>query len=217
MWSLADGSRPPAPFADKVIKGDPAFWSPDSTKLYTTPPLEGTGCLYEVNLSDGNKTLVQELPDGCNDPALSPNGRWIAYSAQEQGSGRREVFVQPWPALDWKRNVSVTGGQFPIWTRDGRELVFSVLLPADSAGERPQRVMSIQVGGGQDFTFGPPRELFTSVFEYSTPLRAFDVTKDGSRFLVTIARRISAPAGEPRMIVNWFTELKRLSVRSGAR
>jgi hypothetical protein len=77
--------------------------------------------------------------------------------------------------------------------------------------------MSVQVGAGADFTFEPPRELFTAVFGSSNPLRSFDVTKDGSRFLVYVGRLVSAPAGEPRMIVNWFTELKRLSVRSGAR
>jgi WD40-like Beta Propeller Repeat len=218
MWSPADGSRPPTAIAaDKVIGGDPAFWSLDSTKLYIVPPFGADGCLHELNLSDGSRKVVQELPRGCYDPSLSPNGKWIAYSAQEQGSGRREVFVQTWPALDRKWNVSEPGGRTPVWTRNGRELIFTVALATDSMGDSPQRVMSVQVGAGPDFTFGPTRELFTAVFEHSTPLRAFDVTRDGSRFLVAIGRRVSAPAGEPRMIVNWLTELKRLSVRSTAR
>ena len=218
MWSPSDGSRPPTAIAaDKVIDGGPAFWSPDSTKLYIVPPFGGDGCLLELNLSDGSSTRVPELPRECDDPILSPNGKWIAYSAQEQGSDRREVFVQPWPALDRKWNVSVTGGRTPVWTRNGRELVFTVALATDTPGDIPQRVMSVPVGAGPDFTFDPARELFTAVFEYSNPLRSFDVTKDGSRFLVAIGQRVSAPAGEPRMIVNWFTELKRLSVRSSVR
>jgi hypothetical protein len=181
------------------------------------PPFGDEGCLNEVNLSDGTTTPVQELPGACHDPGLSPNGKWIAYSALEPGSGRREVFVQPWPALDSKLNVSVTGGRYPVWTRDGRELLFSFVLPADSAGDAPQRVMSVKVGAGAGFTFEPPRELFTGVFGASNPLRSFDVTQDGSRFLVYVGHRVNAPAGEPRMIVNWFTELRRLSVRSSAR
>jgi serine/threonine-protein kinase len=218
MWSPADGSRPPTAIAaDKVIDGDPAFWSLDSTKLYVVPPFGGDGCLHELSLSDGSRKRVQELPRGCYDPALSPDGKWIVYSAQEQGSGRRAVFVQPWPALDRKWNVSEPGGRTPVWTRNGRELIYTVALATDSAGDIHQRVMSVQVGAGPDFTFGLARELFTAVFEHSYPLRAFDVTRDGSRFLVAIGRRISAPAGEPRMIVNWFTELKQLSVPSTAR
>jgi serine/threonine-protein kinase len=216
MWSPADGSRRPAAIAaDKVIDGDPAFWSLDSTRLYIVDPHGGDGCLDELNLSDGSRKRVQELPRGCYDPSLSPDGKWIAYSAQS-GTGRREVFVQPWPALDRKWNVSEPGGRTPVWTRNGRELIYTVAMATDIEGDVPQRVMSVQVGAGPE-TFGPPRELFTAVFEHSTPLRAFDVTKDGSRFLVAIGRRVSAPAGEPRMIVNWFTELKRLSVRSSGR
>jgi len=217
MWSPADGSRPPTAIAaDKVIDGDAAaFWSLDSTKLYILPPFGGDGCLHELNLSDGSRKVVQELPRGCHDPSLSPNGKWIAYSAQ-QGPGRREVFVQPWPALDRKWNVSEPGGRNPVWTRNGQELIYTVAMATEVVGDVPQRVMSVHVGAGPDF-FGPPRELFTAVFEHSTPLRAFDVTRDGSRFLVAIGRGVSAPAGEPRMIVNWFTELKRLSVRSSAR
>ena len=127
------------------------------------------------------------------------------------------MFVQPWPALDRKWNVSEPGGRTPVWTRNGRELVYTVALATDGVGDVPQRVMSVPVGAGPDFTFDPPRELFTAVFVHSTPLRSFDVTRDGSRFLVAIGRSVSAPAGEPRMIVNWFTELTRLSVRSSAR
>ena len=218
MWSPADGSRPPTAIAaDKVIAGDPAFWSPDSTKLYIVDPFGGDGCLHELNLSDGIMKRVQELPRGCYDPSLSPNGKWIAYSAREQGSERREVFVQPWPALDRKWKVSEPGGRTPVWTRNGRELIFAVGVATDGVGDVLQRVMSVPVGAGPDFTFGPARELFSAVFGHSTPLRSFDVTSDGSRFLVAVGRPVSAPAGEPRMIVNWFTELKRLSVRSSAR
>jgi hypothetical protein len=57
--------------------------------------------------------------------------------------------------------------------------------------------------------------LFTAVIGTSVPLRAFDVTADGSRFLVVRGPRGRAPAGEPRVIVNWFTELRRLSAQRG--
>jgi hypothetical protein len=38
------------------------------------------------------------------DPALSPDGRWIAYRSDE--SGRFEIYVQPFPAVDRKVRVS---------------------------------------------------------------------------------------------------------------
>jgi hypothetical protein len=188
--------------------------------VYVIPSLGEDARLRAINLSDGSSTPVEELR-GAEFPVLSPNGRWIAYARQEPGSSRYEVFVQPWPALDRKWPVSVNGGSAPAWTRNGAELVFTVLQPVDSAGETATRMMSIEVGagggGGPDFSWQPARELFTAVIATSNPLRAYDVTKDGSRFLVAIGPRVSAPPGEPRMIVNWFTQLRRLSAQRGSR
>jgi eukaryotic-like serine/threonine-protein kinase len=216
VLSLADGSRPPALMADKIVPGEPAFWSPDGTTLYVMSPLGGDDRLRAVSLSDGSITPVGELR-GIEFPVLSPNGKWIAYSALEAGSSQEQVFVQPWPAADRKWRVSVDGGSAPMWTRDGAELVFISRQPADSIGVVANRMMSVQVNAGADFSWQPPRELFTAVFANSTPLRAYDVTRDGSRFLVAVGSRVNAPAGEPRMIVNWFAQLRRLSAPQARR
>src|SRR5262249_21882285 len=56
------------------------------------------------------------------EPRFSPDGRWIAYSSNE--SGRREVYIQPYPGLGGKWQVSTTGGRDPFWRRDGKELYF---------------------------------------------------------------------------------------------
>ena len=58
-------------------------------------------------------------------PAISPDGRWLAYESDE--SGRAEVYVRPFPAVDqglWA--ISTSGGSEPRWARDGRELFFVV-------------------------------------------------------------------------------------------
>jgi serine/threonine protein kinase len=94
------------------------------------------------------------------------------------------------------------------------------ILPLFDSGEAeglPLRVMAAEVGGGATLSSQTAHELFTATFASSTPLRAFDVTKDGTRFLVAIGGDVHAPAGEPRMIVNWFSDLRRLSVRRGGR
>jgi hypothetical protein len=48
-------------------------------------------------------------------------------------------------------------------------------------------------------------------FGTSTPIRGFDVTPDGSRFFVTRGTPVHAPAGEIHVVVNWFTELRKLT------
>ena len=51
-------------------------------------------------------------------PALSPNGRWLAY--QSNSSGRAEVYVRPFPDVNASREqISGAGGRYPAWSRMG--------------------------------------------------------------------------------------------------
>ena len=56
-------------------------------------------------------------------PALSPDGRWLAYASNE--SGHYEVYVRPFPDVNARRvQVSQAGGTEPRWAHSGRELFF---------------------------------------------------------------------------------------------
>ena len=62
--------------------------------------------------------------------ALSPDGKWLAYSSNE--SGTNEIFVRPFPNINAGRwQISTGGGFAPRWARTGRELFYQ------SAGRRP--------------------------------------------------------------------------------
>ena len=212
VWSLADGSRPAAAIAgDKGISGFPMFWSIDRSTLYALSEVGDT--LRAINVSDGTATPVANLALGTSYATLSPDGKWLAYGAHEGRGSPQEVFVQPWPALDRKWKISRAGGFAPAWTRNGSELVYLEATPRDTSGETPFRMMSVQLGRGAMPEPQPPRELFTAVFGSADPVRSFDVTKDGSRFLVALGAVPHAPAAEPRVIANWFGVLRRLSVR----
>ena len=73
-------------------------------------------------------------------PALSPDGRWLAYQSDE--SGRFEIYVRPFPDVQRaKVQVSTDGGTSPVWRADGRELFFAsagtliaVDVPGDTGG-----------------------------------------------------------------------------------
>jgi hypothetical protein len=56
-----------------------------------------------------------------------------------------------------------------------------------------------------------PRELFTAVIGTGSAIRGKDVASDGSVLVIT-GGQVRAPAEEPRIIVNWFSELRRLHV-----
>ena len=137
---------------------------------------------------------------------VSPDGRWVAYHADE--TGRNEVFVRSFPRTDdVKRQLSSTGGSSPLWSRDGRELFF--------VNENQEMMSAAVVSARNSDTpiqfarpvplFRIPDNLLNIEYAFYTP---WDVAPDG-RFLM--ARSLSAPGGEQSRIVvaeNWFTELK---------
>ena len=55
-------------------------------------------------------------------PAISPDGRWLAYASNE--TSRYEVYVTRYPELGSRWPVSTSGGKEPLWSRDGKELFF---------------------------------------------------------------------------------------------
>ena len=131
-------------------------------------------------------------------PAVSPNGRYMAYNSQS--SGRAEIYVRPFPRVnDSEWRVSSRGGIRPVWSANGRELFY--LDPSDSL-----TAVSVDTTGPR-FSFGNPTMLFE--IESAEPtLRDFDVAPDG-RFL----RVKPAATGNPRrpgiiVAVNWLEELK---------
>jgi Tol biopolymer transport system component len=77
---------------------------------------------------------------------VSTDGRWLAYSSDESGQGRTEIHVVGLPNGYNKVQISTTGGDFPRWRRDGKEIFYltpdRVLMAAAVKSEGP----SLQVG-----------------------------------------------------------------------
>src|SRR5206468_3984324 len=44
---------------------------------------------------------------------VSPDGRWIAYTSDE--NGQREVYISPFPTMSAKRQISLAGGISARW------------------------------------------------------------------------------------------------------
>ena len=133
---------------------------------------------------------------------FSPNGRWVAYTANE--SGRPEVYVQPFPGPGPKVQISTGGGMQPKWRRDGKELFYRI----DSTG----KLMAVEVKANGEFQAGMPRPL--SVLSASSASHGmlsgdhYAVSADGKRVLTTRQNEESM-ATPITVVVNWTAELKK--------
>jgi Tol biopolymer transport system component len=144
----------------------------------------------------GSPTAVARTPHGERSPALSPDSRWIAYDSTE--TGRREIWVQPFPPTGARWQISTTGGVSPQWRADGRELFY---VAADG------KLMAVTVTPGTTFRWDAPRALFETVFRGGT-YAEFVFSRDGERVLMP-ARRDPDHESPITVVVNWPARLPR--------
>ena len=158
----------------------------------------GQSLLAFMVIADGTMVPMSEL--GLAAPTFSPDGGWLAYALST--AGRHEIFVRTvpkeagGPATPEKKQVSLEGGQFPVWRADGKEIVYRA--PGGM-------LMSVAVDTSRGtLQLGKP----TPLFPLDSTTTGFDLAADGSRILVN---RPVADTSEPpvTVIVNWPTLLKK--------
>jgi Tol biopolymer transport system component len=137
---------------------------------------------------------------------LSPDSHWMAFVSDR--SGRREVYVRPFPPGDGEWTISIAGGEQPRWKGDGKELFFEA---ADG------KLMAVPVtkaipGAKPSFDAGAPVALFDAHLVHSPGGTgfAYDVTRDGNRFLIDAAVNSGRATAPPLTVVtNWSAGAKK--------
>jgi Tol biopolymer transport system component len=202
---LADGSRPPTPLLDDRRSVEEVTFSHDGAWLvYRTGVSRDERDIFARRLgTDSSITLAATGADETS-PALSPDGRWLAYVSDE--SGATEVYVRPFPnTADGRWQISAHGGQEPVWAHSGRELFYR------TAGTASDSQMVMQVTTGHSFVPGARRALFPLTrYIASTTHQQYTVTPDDRRFVMI--RSTEADRTDQLIVVENFFEVLRSRV-----
>jgi Tol biopolymer transport system component/DNA-binding winged helix-turn-helix (wHTH) protein len=130
-WIRADGGGRMQSLLVSRVPITPYSFSPDGSRLAYFDSNPDTGqdlWTLPLDLSDSERPKPKKpelfLQTRFNEflPAFSPDGHWIAYRSDE--SGTVEIYVQPFPGPGGKRQISIGGGIYPIWSSNGRELLY---------------------------------------------------------------------------------------------
>lgn len=177
----------------------PCSWLPGGRGLVFVENSPTTGRDIRMLSMDGDLSIrpVLQSPSNETGPALSPDGRWLAYVSDE--SGRNEVYVSSFPGAQGKWQVSVDGGTEPLWSHDGSEIFYRI----------GNHLMAARITTTPSFKRNTPQSLFEGAYDRGKASRpAYDVSADGARFLfVRSGDKESAPI-ELEVILEWFQELK---------
>ena len=202
-WTRADGGggleRLVAP-EHPAIAG---MWSPDGRVLvYVEADPVTQEDIWMLRLGEDPAPLVR-TPARETAPAFSPDGRWLAYAADD--SGRHEVYVVRYPELDRRSVVSTGGGREPVWSRRGGELFYL---------DEENRLVAVPMDGGRPA--GPAQRLFeTSSIPDRFLTRTYDVAPDGQQFLLAEPTEV-LPLDRIHLVEHWFEELARLVPAGGS-
>ena len=198
--------------AERLLLGDgagytfPFSWSADGSTLafqYLGPTTESD---IGVHTMDGDGTWAPLLATRAREmhPAISPDGAWIAYTSELAGTS--EVYIERFPNLGDRRQVSTGGGRAPVWSRSGHELFYRrssdramMVVPIDySPTPKPGEAEYLFDGSSYSTGSAVADDLMVN----------YDVLGDGERFLmIKDSAALVAGKAEVFVIQNWSTEL----------
>jgi Tol biopolymer transport system component/tRNA A-37 threonylcarbamoyl transferase component Bud32 len=182
-----------------------AVWSRDARTVVvrTDNAAAGAGDLLAVRVGeDSAPAALVATPLTELHPALSPDGRWLAYTSNQSGF-TNEVYVRSVGERSGGRwQVSNGGGSQPVWAPHGRELFFL---------DGRARLIAAQIQPGTTFAVGDLIPLFDAArFARDEFHQSYEVTPDGRSFLFALARRQPGGSASPRLVWvdHWFSDLK---------
>jgi len=204
------GTKPQQLVQSKNLPASIAFVPPDGKRIaYQDTGTAGGYDLWMTSLENsgtpGSSKPEVLLQTQFNErwPSFSSDGRWFAYGSDESGS--YQIYVRAFPDKGGKWQVSSTGGAYPQFSPNGRELLFR-------SDDNRVMVASYTVNG-DSFLVDKPRVWSpTRLANMGLNGRPYDLAPDGKRIVGLMA--LETPEARQSLnqvifIQNFLDELKR--------
>lgn len=130
--------------------------------------------------SAGKERPLYESQYSQSNPAISPDGKWVAFSSTE--NGHDDVFVSEFPVSKGRYLVSTNGGVYPTWSADSRAIFFYEV----------NQVLAATFSPGSPPTIGAPKVIYRR-----EPWASADISSTGK--LLVFADRVRE--GDPAALV----------------
>jgi WD40-like Beta Propeller Repeat len=207
-WTSADGAHQPEPLTKGHLQTPFSFTS-DGKLLFYFEQNAGNGALIQMaevksdsgKLQVGQPKLFLETSSSNPFPAVSYDGKWVAYAAA--GTGAYEIYVRSFPDGRTQWPVSTNGGSFPMWSRNGRELFYR---------SEDNRIMVVTYTvKGDSFIASPPRLWSDKQILNVGLVSSVDLAPDGNRIAVLFPAESAGPAERQNhvtLFLNFFDELR---------
>ena len=182
----SDGGAPPQPLTRQSEAWFYAgSWSADGKQIIVHE--EHRGDPGDVGVLDLGPAIryrrVIATPFEEQGPALSPDGRWLAFWSDE--TGQDELYVAAYPEVTHRWLISHGVRGFPLWRSDSKELFYT---QEDNAQE--DKLMAVDVAARSGKPFGKPHKIAS---DPSSDV-IYDVSADGQRFLINRSKTRYLPA-----------------------
>jgi serine/threonine-protein kinase len=212
FWTRSDGATKPQPLTQSKNQQVPFSFTADGKRLAFNETNPGTALdLWTIpvesdgaGLRAGKPEVFLKTSSDERQPFISPDGRWVAYTSDE--SGAYQVYVRAFPDKGGKWQISNTGGVYPVFSRNGRELFFRGL---------DNRIMVTDYTvKGDSFAVGKPRvwsEKKLADFGL-VGVQNYDLAPDGKRIAALMPAEVAEAQPAQNHVIfleNFFDELRR--------
>ena len=184
----------------------PTGWPRDDLIMYTAGKSAAGGDLMTTSPKLGAAPRKYLTASGSQDEAtLSPDGKFVAFSAREDA--QLNIWLRDFPTPLGKWKISPSAGNNPRWAPDGKSIYYVTL------GTGMDTLMRVQLDRTPSVIPRTPVVATTILRGIADGPGNWDLHPDGKHFIVAAPDPLTDAPGVSdgsRFVVtlNWFTELK---------